>query len=75
MADNTVSTDFKAVDHVSATLKGMGLQVDRFSKNATSDIKRLSDTFKGSFLGSFSANMLTSGLSLERQAISSVHVE
>lgn len=69
MADYLVTTDFRAKDLVSPQLRHMESETRRFAKSAQTS---LGSIFKGSFLGTMGANLLTSGLARVRQGVTSV---
>ncbi len=63
MGDNyTVSTGFVAHDLYSQRLKGMESATAHFASTAKRDLRTVGQVFRGSFLGTFSAGLVTSGL-------------
>jgi TP901 family phage tail tape measure protein len=56
-----VSTDFVAHDVYSQRLRGMEASTKRFATDTKSQLKSIGAVFRGSFLGTFSSNLLSSG--------------
>lgn len=66
-----VSTDFVARDVYSQRIKGMESSTRRFAASARADFRSVGAVFRGSFLGTFTSNIVTSGLSRISSALKS----
>jgi TP901 family phage tail tape measure protein len=67
--DYGVKTTFSARNLLSPEIQGMSRDISRFSRSAKSEFRSMGEVFRGSFLGTFSANVVSSGIGIVEEKI------
>ncbi len=72
MPDYGVRTVFTARNLLSPEMARMGRDVSKFGQRARSEFRSIGDVFKGSFAGTFAANVVSSGFGMMRRGVEGV---